>query len=68
MIGKEIESLKSTLKMVVKHVKAKPNDSVLELSDEKAKIIQKAFKISEIESQTVIKNEGIKKGLRNSIL
>jgi hypothetical protein len=44
------------------------DDTVLELSEEKKRIIQKAFGISDLELKTVMKKDGLEEALTNLVI
>lgn len=68
IIGKKIENVKSALSSVLKHVNAQMDDTVLEISKEKATLIQKAFGISDIERKTMAKRNNLDKALTDLII
>jgi KEOPS complex subunit Cgi121 len=68
IIGEKPEIVKSALSMVSKHLHAQLDDTVLELSGEKATIIRKAFGISDVELKTVIKKDDLEKALTDLVL
>jgi KEOPS complex subunit Cgi121 len=63
IIGERPETVKSALSMVSKHVRSEPDDAVLELSEEKATIIQKIFGISSVELKTIVKKDDLEGAL-----
>jgi tRNA threonylcarbamoyladenosine modification (KEOPS) complex Cgi121 subunit len=68
VIGETPETVESTLSMISRHVKAKRENAVLELSRAKASIIQKAFGISNIEIKAIIKKDFLQKALTDLVL
>lgn len=68
IIGEKPETIKSALSMVSKHVKSEPDDAVLELSKEKATIIQKIFEISSVELKTIVKKDDLERALTDLII
>jgi KEOPS complex subunit Cgi121 len=68
IIGDEPETVKSVLSIVSKHLHAQPDDTVLELSEEKATIIRKTFGISDVELKTVVKKDDLEKALTDLVL
>jgi tRNA threonylcarbamoyladenosine modification (KEOPS) complex Cgi121 subunit len=68
VIGEKSEIVKSALSMVSKHVQAQLDDTVLELSEEKAAIIRKTFGISAVELKTIIKNDHVDEALTDLVL
>jgi len=68
IMGEKPEIVKSALQMVSKYVNAKNDDTVLELSEEKARIIQRTFGISDLELKTIMKKDGLEKALTDLLL
>lgn len=68
IIGEKSEAIKSALSMVSKHVKSEPDDSVLELSKEKATIIQKIFEISSVALKTVVKKDDLERAVADLVI
>jgi tRNA threonylcarbamoyladenosine modification (KEOPS) complex Cgi121 subunit len=68
IIGEKPNIVKSALHMVSKHVKAKSDDTVLELSKRKNELIQKTFEISELELKTVIKKDSLEDALTSLVI
>jgi tRNA threonylcarbamoyladenosine modification (KEOPS) complex Cgi121 subunit len=68
IIGRNPETVKSALRLVSASVKAQRDDTVLELSEEKRRNIQKAFGISDLELKTVMKKNGLEKALTNLVI
>lgn len=68
IIEEEPETLKSALPAISKHINAQQDDTVLEISEKKAKLIQKTFKISDIELETVMKKDGLEKALTDLVI
>jgi KEOPS complex subunit Cgi121 len=68
IIGEKPETVRSTLAMVSKHVNSEPDDKVLELSNEKAKSIQKIFEISSVELKTVTRKDDSEKALTDLVI
>ena len=68
IIGEKPETVRSALAMVSKHVNSDPDDTVLELSNEKATSIQKIFEISSVELKTVIKKDDAERALTDLII
>jgi tRNA threonylcarbamoyladenosine modification (KEOPS) complex Cgi121 subunit len=68
VIGEKPEKVKSTLLIVSKHIKARMDDAVLELSKEKTALIQKAFGISDIEIKTMVKENNLDKALLDLVI
>jgi len=68
IVGEKSESVKLALSLVSKQVKAKRDDTILELSKEKAAAIQKIFVISDVELETVMKKNGFEKALTDLVI
>ena len=68
IIGEKPETIKSALSMVSKHVKSEPDDTVLELSKEKATIIQKIFEISSVELRTIVRKDDLERALTDLVI
>lgn len=68
IIGERPESVRSTLSLVSKQVKAKCDDTVLRLSKEKVASIQEIFVISDVELETVVKKDGLEKALTDLVI
>jgi len=54
--------------MISASVNVQHDDTVLELSEEKKRIIQKAFGISDLELKTVMKKDGLEEALTNLVI
>ena len=54
--------------MISASATAQHDDTVLELSKEKKRIIQKTFGISDLELKTVMKKDGLKEALANLVI
>jgi tRNA threonylcarbamoyladenosine modification (KEOPS) complex Cgi121 subunit len=63
IIAKRSGILKTTLSFVSKTIEGKPNDSVLELSENKVALVEKTFGIKRIELETVMEDKDLKKAL-----
>jgi len=68
IIGENSETVKSALSMISASVNVQHDDTVLELSEEKKRIIQKAFGISDLELKTVMKKDGLEEALTNLVI
>jgi KEOPS complex subunit Cgi121 len=68
MIAGKAEDMKLALSTVLKHVKAQKDDTVLEMSVEKEKIIQNTFGISDLELETVMKGNNLEKTLVDLVI
>jgi len=68
LIGEEPEPVELALSMISKHIKAMRDDMVLDLSEKKTKIIQKAFGISDLEIETIAKKNGPEKALTDLVI
>jgi KEOPS complex subunit Cgi121 len=63
IIGKHSDSVKAVLSSVSKRVNAEPDDAVLALSTAKIHSIRRAFSISEVELETVMKAGNVEQAL-----
>jgi len=68
IIGEKPEPVKSALSAVSKNVKARYDDTVLELSKEKGTAIQRTFGISDMELKTVMKENDLEKALTDLVI
>ena len=68
IIGEDSEAIKSALSMISASAMAQCDDTVLELSEEKERIIQKTFGISDLELKTVMKKDDVKEALTNLVI
>jgi KEOPS complex subunit Cgi121 len=68
IIGENSETVKSALSMISASATAQHDDTVLELSEEKKRVIQKTFGISDLELKTVLKKEGLEEALTNLVI
>lgn len=68
IIGQNPETVKSALPIISASVNVQHDDTVLELSEEKRRIIQKAFGISDLELKTVMKKDGLEEALTNLVI
>jgi KEOPS complex subunit Cgi121 len=68
IIGQNPETVKSALSMISVSVNVQHDDTVLELSEEKKKIIQKTFGISDLELKTVMEKDGLEEALTNLVI
>lgn len=68
IVGDDSESLKSALSMVSKNVNMKNDDAILELSEEKQKIIREKFGISNLELKTIMKKDDLNEALTNLVI
>ncbi|MEM3699311.1 MAG: KEOPS complex subunit Cgi121 [Candidatus Bathyarchaeia archaeon] len=68
IIGEKPDIVKSTLQMVSKHVNAKEDESVLDLSKRKIELIRKTFGILELELKTVMKNDDLEEALTSLVI
>lgn len=68
IIGQNPETVKSALPIISATVNAQCDDTVLKLSEEKRRIIQKAFGISDLELKTAMKKDGLEKALTNLVI
>lgn len=68
IIGGNSETVKAVSSMISANVTAQRDDTVLELSEEKERIIQKTFGISDSELKTVMKKDDLKEALTNLVI
>lgn len=68
IIGEKPETVKSALSRVSKYINAQRDDTVLELSEEKAATIRRNFTISDVELETVMKKDGLEKALTDLVI
>jgi KEOPS complex subunit Cgi121 len=68
IIGQNPETVKSALPIISASVNVQHDDTVLELSEEKRRIIQKIFGISDLELKTVMKKDGLEEALTNLVI
>jgi len=68
IIGQNPETVKSALPIMSASVNVQHDDTVLELSKEKRRIIQKAFGISDLELKTVMKKDGLEEALTSLVI
>jgi len=68
IIGQNPETVKSALPMISASINVQHDDTVLELSEKKRRIIQKAFRISDLELKTVMKKDRVEKALTNLVI
>jgi len=68
IISENPENLKAALSAVSKHIGAKPDETVLELTNAKIQSIRKAFKVSTQELEAVTEKKNIQQALVNLII
>lgn len=68
VIGERLEDLKTALSIISSLLHAQPDETVLELSKGKMKIIQKAFEISDRELKTIMKKNGLEQALTDLVI
>ncbi|MEM3695202.1 MAG: KEOPS complex subunit Cgi121 [Candidatus Bathyarchaeia archaeon] len=68
IVGEEPRTLKSALNAIIRAAKAKRDDTVLELTDEKIAGIRKIFGISDLELEAVMKKGDLKKALADIVI
>lgn len=68
IVGGKSEAVKLALSAILKCINGDCDEAVLELSEEKATVIQEVFQISEAELETVMGSEGVKKGLIDLVI
>jgi KEOPS complex subunit Cgi121 len=67
-IGEEPEAVKSALQIISNYINAQQDPTVLELSENKNAFIQKTFKISNLELETVMQKDGLEKALVDLVI
>ncbi|MGQ9507440.1 MAG: KEOPS complex subunit Cgi121 [Candidatus Bathycorpusculaceae bacterium] len=68
IIGEKPDMVKSALRMVSKHINAKEDESVLEMSKGKNELIKKTFGILELELKTAMKKDDLENALINLVI
>lgn len=68
IVGEEPERLRTALSTIARHINAHPDETALELTREKMGVIQKAFKISDEELETVRKKDGLEEALTSLVI
>jgi KEOPS complex subunit Cgi121 len=68
IIGESSESLRAVLSAVSKHIGVKPDETVLELTNEKIQSIRKAFGVSTEELEAVMEKKDAKQALVNLVI
>lgn len=68
VIGKKKKDVDLALSLVTARVNAKQDDKVLELSKQKVEIIRKAFAISDVEINTVVRRSAFEKALVDLVI
>jgi len=68
IVGEEQKIVKSALTVVSKYVDAQEDETVLELSNEKARIIQKSFEISNVELKIMMKKGNLENALTDLVI
>lgn len=68
IIGEKPETVKSALSKVSMFVSAQEDETVLQISTKKVRIIQKTFGISDLELKTVMKKDGLEKALADLVV
>jgi len=68
IVGEKPESVKLALSLISKEVRAKRDDTVLELSKEKIAAIRKIFGISIGELETIMEKNGLEKALIDLVI
>jgi KEOPS complex subunit Cgi121 len=63
IVGQNSDTVKSASEAISSRLNLQYDDTVLELSEEKRKAVQKAFGISDLELKTVMKKDDLKKAL-----
>jgi tRNA threonylcarbamoyladenosine modification (KEOPS) complex Cgi121 subunit len=68
IVGDDSETLKSVLSMISENINMKNDDSVVELSEEKQRIVREKFGISDLELKTIMKKGDVKEALTNLVV
>jgi len=68
VIGDDSETVKSALSMISANANMQQNDAVLELSEEKKRVVQKIFGISDLELKTIKKKYDLEDALTNLVI
>jgi len=68
IIGEKPETVKESLRMISANLKAQHDEKVLELSKKKVALIRKAFDISDLEIETIMKKDDLEKALTDLVL
>lgn len=68
IIGTSEKTVRSTLARILKHIDGQRDDTVLDLSQDKTSIIQKAFGISKTEMETVTKKDNLNSALTDLVI
>jgi len=68
IVGDDPETLKSALTTISENINIKNDDSILELSEEKQRIIREKFGISDLELKTITKKGDLKEALTNLVI
>jgi KEOPS complex subunit Cgi121 len=68
IISENTENLKTALSAVSKRIGAKPNETVLELTNAKVQSIRKAFEVSTQELEAVTEKKNVKQALVNLVI
>ena len=68
IVGEKPELARLALSLISKEVRAKRDDTVLELSKEKATAIRKIFGFSDVELETVMEKGGLEKALVDLVI
>lgn len=66
--GEKHETVETALSLISAHVTARQDDAVLALSEEKTKAIQRAFEISSLELETVMRGDDPEEALTNLVI
>jgi KEOPS complex subunit Cgi121 len=67
-VGEDPKTVETALSIVSKHVEAERDENILEVTDAKAKKIQEAFEISDLEIETVAKGDDLKGALVDLVI
>ena len=68
IIGEKSNLVESALQMVLRHINAERDETVLDLSRRKKELIKKVFEISELELKTVMEKDGLEDALTRLVI
>jgi tRNA threonylcarbamoyladenosine modification (KEOPS) complex Cgi121 subunit len=68
IVGDDAETLKSVLAIISENLDIKNDDAILELSEEKQRIVREKFGISDLELKIITKKGDLKEALTNLVI
>jgi len=68
IIGKQLKTVKSTLSLISRYFGKRPEDGVLELSEEKMSLIKMIFNVGSLELQTITQKCDAKRALTDWVI